>query len=305
MPLTEENLIQLSSQLYLKNKKHKVHMKAHHRRSNPHHSHKPNDHTDKLIELINTSDFGWKADPCKLQKHHELYQKHCERDQSLNLAQVKSETDEGKQFGKGDDFEKVLGKAQMFQKQYSDYKSIPDDQLPKHFDWRSIDGYDFTGEIRDQKACGSCYTVAFTQAAEARMKIKYGEEAPQLSPQFLLSCNYLTEGCEGGWPHFHAYFAQNGHLVSEECAPYQASTKGVSCAQYQGCKPEARVQRSYDVGGGYGQSTEKLMMKEILRNGPLNTEFQAPSIFSTYKSGLITQDGFRALQELTEEKAEG
>ena len=53
-------------------------------------------------------------------------------------------------------------------------------------------------------------------------------------------------------------------------------------------------------GGGYGQSSEKLMMKEILRNGPLNTEFQAPTIFSTYRSGLVTQDGFTALREMTE-----
>lgn len=105
----------------------------------------------------------------------------------------------------------------------------------------------------------------------------------------------MTEGCEGGWPHFHAYFAQNGHMVSEECAPYLASTKGQSCGQYSHCNPEARVSKSYDVGGGYGKSTEKLMMKEILRNGPLNTEFQAPNIFSSYKSGLVTQDGFASL----------
>jgi len=55
---------------------------------------------------------------------------------------------------------------------------------------------------------------------EARLKVKYGYEPPTLSPQHLLSCNYMTEGCEGGWPHFNAYFAENGHLVSEECAPY-------------------------------------------------------------------------------------
>mmetsp|Transcript_10636 Transcript_10636/g.17872 ORF Transcript_10636/g.17872 Transcript_10636/m.17872 type:complete len:122 (-) Transcript_10636:316-681(-) len=120
------------------------------------------------------------------------------------------------------------------------------------------------------------------------MKVKYGVEATQLSPQFLLNCNYLTEGCEGGWPHFHAYFAENGYLVSEECAPYQASTVGVKCSQYQQCKPEAKVSKSYDLGGAYGQSSEKRMMKEILRNGALNTEFQAPNIFATYKEGMVT-----------------
>ena len=81
-------------------------------------------------------------------------------------------------------------------------------------------GYDFTGPIRNQYACGSCYTVAFTQVVEARLKLKYGKEVPELSPQMLLDCNYMNEGCEGGWPHFHAYLTENGHLVSNECAPY-------------------------------------------------------------------------------------
>ena len=36
----------------------------------------------------------------------------------------------------------------------------------------------------------------------------------------------MNEGCGGGWPHFSVFFAENGHVVSEECAPYKASTKG-------------------------------------------------------------------------------
>jgi hypothetical protein len=39
-------------------------------------------------------------------------------------------------------------------------------------------------------------------------------------------------------------------------------------------------------------------MKEILRNGVLNTEFQAPNIFATYKDGLITGEGFEKLSQL-------
>ena len=111
----------------------------------------------------------------------------------------------------------------------------------------------------------------------------------------------MNEGCEGGWPHFNAYFTQNAHLVSNECAPYQASTKDAKCSDYAQCRPEAKVSGIYDVGGAYGQSSELLMMKEILRNGPLNTEFMAPNIFMTYKSGLLTDDGFKQLQEITED----
>lgn len=83
----------------------------------------------------------------------------------------------------------------------------------------------------------------------------------------------MTEGCEGGWPHFHAYFAENGHLVGEDCAPYKTSTASTKCSQYSKCPAIAKVKKSYDVGGAYGLSSEKAMMKELLRNGVLNTEF--------------------------------
>lgn len=47
------------------------------------------------------------------------------------------------------------------------------------------------------------------------------------------------------------------------------------------------------------------MMKEVLRNGVLNTEFQAPNVFATYKEGLITADGFQNLHQLALEKTKG
>lgn len=127
-------------------------------------------------------------------------------------------------------FSKALTKAQSFSKKYRTADEIPDHEIPKSFDLTSIDGYDFTGPVRDQGPCGSCYTVSFTQVIESRLKLKYGREVPQLSPQYLMQCNYMNEGCDGGWSFFHGYMAENGHLVSEQCAPYLAKTKGQSCS---------------------------------------------------------------------------
>jgi hypothetical protein len=45
------------------------------------------------------------------------------------------------------------------------------------------------------------------------------------------------------------------------------------------------------------------MMKEIIRNGALNTEFEAPEFMATYKSGLMSQAGIQKLTELTPENA--
>ena len=87
-----------------------------------------------------------------------------------------------------------------------------------------------------------------------------------------MTCNYMNEGCDGGWPFFHGYFGENGHLVTEDCAPYQAVTKGDTCSNYKNCEKFAKVEKTYFIGKGYGDSTEKKMMKDIARNGIVNGE---------------------------------
>jgi hypothetical protein len=39
------------------------------------------------------------------------------------------------------------------------------------------------------------------------------------------------------------------------------------------------------------------MMKEILRNGPINGDFQAPSAFSIYKEGIFSEKGLVHLKK--------
>ena len=119
-----------------------------------------------------------------------------------------------------EDFVIALQQAQQWAQDYETANDIPDELLPESYDLTDIGGFDFTTEIRDQGGCGSCYTVSLVQVIESRLKLKYGDEPALLSPQYLMSCNYLTEGCDGGWAFFHGLLAENGHLVSEECAPY-------------------------------------------------------------------------------------
>jgi cathepsin C len=120
---------------------------------------------------------------------------------------------------------------------------------------------------------------------------------PLLSPQYLMTCNYMNEGCDGGWPLFHGFMAENGYLVTEECAPYKMKTKGQSCSIYQQCEPHSKVRKTYFVGKGYGDTSEKKMMKEIMRSGPVNGELQAPRVFSMYTDGILSQDGLRKLHK--------
>jgi len=103
------------------------------------------------------------------------------------LAQTESELEENKkakEFGpkSGKEFQDALEKAQSWYKKYSSAQDIPDSLIPESYDFRNIDGFDFTNPLRDQGACGSCYTVSFTQVVESRLKLRYGKKQPVLSP---------------------------------------------------------------------------------------------------------------------------
>lgn len=278
----------------------KIFAKKSHKRFNAHAAHVPSDENDLLISSINSLDLGWKADTCKLQKHHAQYGDHCE---ALSLAQTSSDSEEGaeseklviaKAFEHHENFAAAWEEAKKYQS-FATADEIPDDQLPENFDWRNVKGVDFTNPHRDQGHCGSCYTVSFTQIAEMRLKLKYGQSMPRISPQYLMTCNYMNEGCDGGWPFFHGFLAENGYMVTEECAPYKGKTKGDTCANYENCVPHSKIVNTSFIGKGYGDASEKKIMKEVIRNGIVNGELQAPHVFSMYQSGVLTQSGIKQL----------
>jgi hypothetical protein len=107
----------------------------------------------------------------------------------------------------------------------------------------------------------------------------------------------MVEGCAGGWPHLDAYFYEHAHMVGESCAPYSASTKGLSCSKFASCPPLAKIKKTEFVGGGFAQVTEKEMMKDILRNGPTSVEFQANQVFAAYKMGILSEKGLIGVKQ--------
>lgn len=82
----EENNIQLDADIseQVQEKEHQTESitirtgEKHKRRFNAHKDHTPSDETDAAITFINSQNLGWKADVCKLQKHHADYGAHCE-----------------------------------------------------------------------------------------------------------------------------------------------------------------------------------------------------------------------------------
>ena len=134
-------------------------------------THVPSDVTDLEITEHNAKNSTWKANVCMLQKHHKDYGTHC--DKPLSLAQVSETTD-----SQTSTFEQALSSAQAWAETYLVADNIPDEKLPEAYDFRNINGHDFTNAVRSQEHCGACHAISFIQTAEARLKLKTGKDVP-------------------------------------------------------------------------------------------------------------------------------
>lgn len=87
---------------------------------------------------------------------------------------------------------------------------------------------------------------------EARIRIWYGQDLP-LSVQHRMDCNFMNEGCHGGWGQFDGLFLENYGAVDENCARYEGAVDVKGCAAWSKCPIVATVKDTYYVGTrGYG-----------------------------------------------------
>ena len=157
-----------------------------------------------LAQTINEAGLTWTADP---------YLSSAVTSDELNLAQTgtnhgNAREEESKQrpFADGSrEFADALADAQKFLQ--IDTKDINIDDLPESWDWQNVHGYNFTGKHVDQGHCGSCYLLSTNTMLESRIKIWYGKEL-ELSAQQRLDCNFINEGCHGGWGYFDGMFLE-------------------------------------------------------------------------------------------------
>ena len=81
----------------------------------------------------------------------------------------------------------------------------------------------------------------------------------------------------------HGWLAENGEIVSDECAPY-AIEGGATCRSLSSCKGVARVSKSY----GLKDPTVQSIQKEILYHGAVVTDWSQPKGFGhIYSTGVV------------------
>ncbi|XP_050736886.1 dipeptidyl peptidase 1-like [Eriocheir sinensis] len=177
-------------------------------------------------------------------------------------------------------------------KRRSIFTHLRKSDVPESWDWRSVEGINFVSPVRDQGNCGSCYAFASMAGLEARVRILTNNtEQPVFSPQDIVGCSKLSQGCEGGFPYLIAgRYAQDVGVVLENCSPYEG--KDDICRTDPHCARHYTASYRY-VGGYFGACNEYEMKSALVRGGPLVVGLEVYNDFLHYKGGIYQHTGLQ------------
>jgi len=166
-------------------------------------------------------------------------------------------------------------------------KGSPGGYQPETWDWRNVDGVNYVPKVRNQGSCGSCYAFASRGMLESRINIlTKNSRNVSLSPQDIMDCSPLSQGCSGGFPYLIAgRYGKSYGFVDESCNPYRQKDGTCNLDAKKSCDRHYVASYSY-VGGYYGACNEEEMKKSLVQNGPLAVAFEVESDFMLYKSGI-------------------
>ncbi len=159
---------------------------------------------------------------------------------------------------------------------------------PKELDWRNMTGVNYVSPVRNQAACGSCFSFASTAMVEAAVRIATkNQQKPVFAPQEIVSCSTYSQGCNGGFPMLVFKWGEDIGLREESCYPYEGRDAQCTGDRCMGA-PRQFVTNYQYVGGVIGAATEQLMI-EALQKGPIVLNFIVYADFTRYKKGVYVR----------------
>ncbi|MEW6095067.1 MAG: C1 family peptidase [bacterium] len=160
----------------------------------------------------------------------------------------------------------------------------PTKVLPNRWNWRNVNGTDWTTPIRDQGRCGSCVAFGAIGALEPLVRIDENNPtlAVDLSEQHLFSCGGGL--CNYGWyPSAAANYLKNYGTPDEACYPYK-SWNGVDYPCADTC-PDWE-DRAVKISQWNWVNNNVENIKAALLKTPLSTTMAVYTDFIYYNEGI-------------------
>lgn len=188
-----------------------------------------------------------------------------------------------------DDVTSLLGLDVKTLKDTSDFPYGDEDlYTPETFDSR-VQWPDCIHPIRNQLKCGSCWAFASSEVLSDRFCIaSEGKVDVILSPQDLVSCDFLDKGCNGGSLLFSWIYLRLFGIVTDECKPYTSGDGTVAKCNYLkfSCETEGVEYKKYKAKNFYFLQSITAIKEDIVKYGPIETGFYVYDDFMSYKSGI-------------------
>lgn len=168
---------------------------------------------------------------------------------------------------------------------------------PEEFNWKNIDGKDWTTPVKNQGNCGSCWLFSAMGALESVINIREGcaELDPDLSEQYILSCLPAAGSCNGGnttkcvFYFINSTSSDGNHyngVITEECFKYQSNFNYIpSCSEKQEYWKDFLVPiSSYGESWSYYNIPElrETIKSLVYQKGPIMVYFWASERFMNW-----------------------
>lgn len=170
--------------------------------------------------------------------------------------------------------------------------SLRGGKLPDSWDWRDINGLDYTEPVMDQGDCGSCYDASSMRMLTARHKIAINDTtALPWSINFPLHCSEYNQGCKGGYGFLTAKWSGDVGLLPATCMRYNtAGSCKLECDLEKDLKGQKRYRAANHryINSWYGNfnSSVEAIKEEIYHGGPVVLSFEPAEDFMFYSEGV-------------------